>query len=68
MAQHPFPGDGHDGDQPLPGTPARDGADDRDGDASMRWLIGEIDAGREEVPPEDPPPGGDGLPRPGWGC
>jgi hypothetical protein len=55
MAQHPFPGDGHDGDQPLPGTPARDGADD--GDAYMRWLIGEIDAGRIEVPPQGPPPG-----------
>jgi hypothetical protein len=54
LAQHPFPGDGHDGDEPLPGTPARDGADD--GDASMRRFIAEIDAGRVEVPPEDPPP------------
>jgi hypothetical protein len=57
MAQHPFPGDEHDGDEPSPGTPARDGADDWDGDAHMKWLLAEIDAGRIEVPPQDPPPG-----------
>ena len=30
MAQHPFPGSGHDGDEPVPGDPARDWAAEQD--------------------------------------
>jgi uncharacterized protein DUF222 len=55
VAQHPFPGPGHDGDQPTPGIPARDGAGDA-GERYLDWLTGEIAAGREETPPEEEPP------------
>ncbi|HEX8008714.1 MAG TPA: DUF222 domain-containing protein, partial [Trebonia sp.] len=56
MAQHPFPDPGHDGDEPVPGDPARDGADDV-GERYLDWLAAEIEAGREQAPPEEPPPG-----------
>jgi hypothetical protein len=56
VAQHPFPGPGHDGNEPLPGDPARDWAAD-DG-RYLTWLAAEIDAGRIEVPPEEEPPPG----------
>ena len=56
MTQHPFPGPGHDGDEPVPGVPARDGADDV-GERYLDYLAAEIEAGREEPPPEEPPPG-----------
>jgi hypothetical protein len=59
VAQHPFPGPGpgpgHDGDEPVPGGPARDEA--ADDDRYLDWLAAEVDAGRIEVPPEEPPPG-----------
>jgi hypothetical protein len=55
VAQHPFPGPGHDGDEPAPGDRERDWA--ADGDRYLAWLTGEIDAGRIEVPPDEPPPG-----------
>jgi hypothetical protein len=48
VAQHPFPGPGHDGDQSAPGDPAWDGADDDD--RYLAWLTAEIDAGRIEIP------------------
>ena len=54
MAQHPFPDPGHDGDEPVPGDPARDWAADED--RYLEWLVGEIDAGRIEPPPEEEPP------------
>src|SRR5215472_6416784 len=54
VAQHPFPGPGHDGEEPAPGDPARDW--DAEQDRYMDWLIREIDAGREEIPPEEEPP------------
>ncbi|HEX8008275.1 MAG TPA: DUF222 domain-containing protein [Trebonia sp.] len=55
MTQHPFPGPGQDGDQPVPGDPARDGADDV-GERYLDWLAAEIEAGREQAPPEEEPP------------
>jgi hypothetical protein len=55
VAQHPFPGPEHDGDEPAPGVPARDW--DADEDRYLDWLTAEIDAGRIEVPLEEPPPG-----------
>jgi hypothetical protein len=55
VAQHPFPGPGHDGDEPAPGDPARDWA--AEDDRYLEWLTAEVDAGRIEVPPEEPPPG-----------
>jgi hypothetical protein len=56
MAQHPFPGPGRDDDEPVPGVPARDWAADED--RYLDWLTAEIDAGRIEVPPDEPlPPG-----------
>jgi hypothetical protein len=55
VAQHPFPDPGHDGDEPSPGVPARDWADEDD--RYLAWLTAEVDAGRIEVPPDDPPPG-----------
>jgi hypothetical protein len=55
VTQHPFPGSGHDGDEPAPGDPARDGADEDD--RYLEWLIAEVDAGRIEVPSEEQPPG-----------
>jgi hypothetical protein len=53
VAQHSFPGSGHDGDEPAPGDPARDWA--ADDDRYLDWLTAEIDAGRIEVPPEEEP-------------
>jgi hypothetical protein len=57
VARHPFPGPGQGGDDepPVPGVPARDGADDDD--AYPGWLA-DIDAGRAEIPPDEPPPSG----------
>jgi hypothetical protein len=55
VAQHPFPGPGHDGDEPLPAGPARDWAEEDD--RYLDWLTAEADAGRIQIPPEDPPPG-----------
>jgi hypothetical protein len=54
VAQHPFPGSGHDGDEPLPGVPARDWAEEND--RYLAWLVAEADAGRIEIPDEEPPP------------
>jgi hypothetical protein len=54
--QHPFPGRGPGGEQPLrPGGPARDGmpggpADDWDGDAEMAAFLADIEAGRARIP------------------
>jgi hypothetical protein len=53
VAQHPFPGPGHDGDEPTPGDPARDWA--AEDDRYLDWLTAEVDAGRIEVPPEEEP-------------
>jgi len=56
-----FPGPGPDGEQPLPGDPARDEAagapggvpvDDWDGDAEMAAYIADLDAGRTRIPEE----------------
>jgi hypothetical protein len=55
VAQHPFPDPGHDGDEPVPGEPARDWA--AEDDRYLDWLTAEVDAGRIEPPPEEPPPG-----------
>jgi hypothetical protein len=55
VAQHPFPGPGHDGDEPAPGVPPRDWAEEDD--RYLDWVTAEVDAGRIEVPPEEPPPG-----------
>ena len=55
MTQHPFPGPGHDGDEPTPGDPARDWA--AEDDRYLAWLTAEVDAGRIEVPPDEPSPG-----------
>jgi hypothetical protein len=55
VAQHPFPGPGHDGDEPVPGDPARDWAEEDD--RYLEWLTAEADAGRIEIPPEEPQPG-----------
>jgi hypothetical protein len=63
VAQHPFPDPGHDGDEPAPGDPARGWAEEDD--RYLNWLTAEIDAGRIEIPDEDPSPWGDGLPRRG---
>jgi hypothetical protein len=54
VAQHPFPGPGHDGDQPPPAESARDWAAE-DG-RYLDWLDTEINAGRIEILPEEPPP------------
>jgi hypothetical protein len=54
VAQHPFPGPGHDGDEPLPAELARDWAEEDD--RYLAWLTGEVDAGRIEIPDEEPPP------------
>jgi hypothetical protein len=48
VAQHPFPGPGHDDDEPAPGTPARDWAEEDD--RYLDWLVAEADAGRIEIP------------------
>jgi hypothetical protein len=56
VAQHPFPGPGHDGDEPVPGVPARGDADEA-GERFLDWLAAEIEAGREAPPEEEPPPG-----------
>jgi hypothetical protein len=55
VAQHPFPGPGHDGDEPVPGESAGDWA--AEDDRYLNWLTAEVDAGRIEVPPEEPAPG-----------
>jgi hypothetical protein len=57
VAQHSFPGPGQDGDDkpPVPGVPAWDGADDDD--EYPGWLA-DIDAGRVQIPPDEPPPSG----------
>jgi hypothetical protein len=55
VTQHPFPGPGHDGDEPVPGDPARDWAEEDD--RYLDWLIAEADAGRVEIPDEEPAPG-----------
>jgi hypothetical protein len=55
VAQHPFPDPGHDGDQPASGDPARDWAEEDD--RYLAWLVAEADAGRIEIPDEEPPPG-----------
>jgi hypothetical protein len=55
VTQHPFPGPGHDGDEPAPGEPERDWA--AEGDRYLDWLVAEADAGRIEIPDEEPPPG-----------
>jgi hypothetical protein len=55
VAQHPFPGPGHDGDEPVPGEPARDWAEEDD--RYLAWLVAEADAGRIEIPDEEPAPG-----------
>jgi hypothetical protein len=56
-----FPGPGPDGEQPPPGTPARDEPvglppgvpeDDWDGDAEMAAYIADLDAGRARIPEE----------------
>jgi hypothetical protein len=53
VAQHPLPGPGHDGDEPVPGDPARDWA--AEDDRYLNWLTAEVDAGRIEPPPEEEP-------------
>ena len=50
MSEASFPGPGPDGEQPPPGTPARD--DDWDGDAEMAAYIADLDAGRARIPEE----------------
>jgi hypothetical protein len=55
VAQHPFPGPGHDDDESAPGVPARDWAEEDD--RYLDWLTAEVDAGRIEIPPDEPPPG-----------
>ena len=55
MAQHPFPGSGHDGDEPVPADLAREWAEEDD--RYLAWLVAEADAGRVEIPGEEPPPG-----------
>jgi hypothetical protein len=39
----------------MPGDPARDLA--AEDDRYLDWLTAEVDAGRIEVPPDEPPPG-----------
>jgi hypothetical protein len=51
VAQHPFPGPGHDGDEPLPDEAERAWVAEQD--RYVAWLTAEIDAGRIEVPPEE---------------
>jgi hypothetical protein len=57
VAQHPFPGSGHDGDEPVPGVPARDDADEV-GERYLDWLAAEVEAGGIEAPSEEEPPPG----------
>ena len=61
MSEASFPGPGPDGEQPPPGTPARDETaggpggvpeDDWDGDAEMAAYIADLDAGRARIPEE----------------
>jgi len=53
-----FPGPGSDGEEPLPGDPARDETpamaadDDWDGDADMAAYIADLEAGRRRIPEE----------------
>jgi hypothetical protein len=55
VAQHPFPAPGHDGGEPLPGDPAREGADEA-GERYLDWFAAEVEAGRVQAPPEEPAP------------
>jgi hypothetical protein len=51
MSPVQFPGPGQDGEEPLPGAPARDGTeDDFDMDAAMARFLADIEAGREQIP------------------
>jgi hypothetical protein len=50
VSHNSFPGPGPDGEQPLPGGPARD--DDWDGDAEMAAYIADLEAGRARIPEE----------------
>jgi hypothetical protein len=57
VSEASFPGPGSDGEQPPPGTPARDETagvpeDDWDGDAEMAAYIADLDAGRARIPEE----------------
>jgi hypothetical protein len=62
VSEASFPGPGPDGEQPPPGTPARDEAvsvpahgvpeDDWDGDAEMAAYIADLEAGRARIPEE----------------
>jgi hypothetical protein len=57
VSEASFPGPGPDGEQPQPGTPARDETagvpeDDWDGDAEMAAYIADLDAGRARIPEE----------------
>src|ERR1700735_5019634 len=61
MSEVSFPGDGQDGEEPLPGLPARDEAwgpaparpeDDWDPDAEMAAFWADVEAGRARVPEE----------------
>jgi len=51
VSEASFPGPGPDGEQPPPGTPARD-EDDWDGDAEMAAYIADLEAGRARIPEE----------------
>jgi Domain of unknown function (DUF222) len=51
VSQSSFPGPGPDGEEPLPGVPARD-EDDWDGDAEMAAYIADLEAGRARIPEE----------------
>jgi hypothetical protein len=57
MAEVSFPGDGQDGEEPLPGEPARDETpagpeDDWDPDAEMASYFADLEAGRARIPEE----------------
>jgi hypothetical protein len=51
MASEPIPGNGQDGEQPVP--PAPGGEPEWDAAADLQRTIDDIDAGREQIPPED---------------
>ena len=51
MSEVSFPGPGPDGEEPLPGVPARD-EDDWNGDAEMAAYIADLEAGRARIPEE----------------
>jgi Domain of unknown function (DUF222) len=52
MPEVSSPGDGQDGEQPPPGVPARDEADDWNPDREMAAFIADLDAGRARIPEE----------------